>query len=42
MPTGEITILAGDPGVGKSYFSYFLSAQVSIGGFLAQCPRQSY
>jgi len=41
MPTGEITILAGDPGVGKSYFSYFLSAQVSIGGFWPNAPDRA-
>jgi putative DNA primase/helicase len=32
IPLGEITLLIGDPGIGKSYFSYFLSAQVSKGG----------
>lgn len=32
IPLGEITILVGDPGVGKSYFSYFLAAQISRGG----------
>ncbi|GAG15027.1 unnamed protein product, partial [marine sediment metagenome] len=39
IPLGEITILAGDPGIGKSYFSYFLSAQVSIGGFWPDAPN---
>ncbi|KPK74572.1 MAG: hypothetical protein AMJ89_05920 [candidate division Zixibacteria bacterium SM23_73] len=39
IPLGEITILAGDPGVGKSYFSYFLSAQVSIGGSWPNDPK---
>jgi len=39
IPLGEITILAGDPGVGKSYFSYFLSAQVSIGGTWPNAPN---
>jgi len=33
IPLGELTLLIGDPGVGKSYFSYFLSALVSKGGF---------
>ncbi len=32
IPLGELTLLIGDPGTGKSYFSYFLSAQVSKGG----------
>ena len=32
IPLGELTLLIGDPGIGKSYFSYFLSAQVSKGG----------
>lgn len=39
IPLGEITILAGDPGVGKSYFSYFLSAQVSTGGSWPDAPK---
>ena len=38
IPLGEITILAGDPGAGKSYFSYFLSAQVSTGGSWPDAP----
>jgi putative DNA primase/helicase len=39
IPLGEITILAGDPGVGKSYFSYFLSAQISKGGSWPDAPN---
>ncbi|TET69637.1 MAG: hypothetical protein E3J56_09310 [Candidatus Aminicenantes bacterium] len=41
IPLGEITILAGDPGVGKSYFSYFLSAQVSTGGSWPNNPNRA-
>ncbi|TET19432.1 MAG: AAA family ATPase, partial [Candidatus Aminicenantes bacterium] len=38
IPLGEITLLVGDPGVGKSYFSYFLSAQISKGGSWPDAP----
>ena len=41
IPLGEITILAGDPGVGKSYFSYFLGAQVSTGGTWPNTPNRA-
>ena len=41
IPLGEITLLIGDPGVGKSYFSYFLSAQVSTGGFWPDAMDES-
>ncbi len=40
IPLGEITLLIGDPGVGKSYFSYFLSAQVSKGGYWPNYPNR--
>jgi len=40
IPLGEITLLVGDPGAGKSYFSYFLSAQVSIGGTWPDAPDE--
>jgi len=40
IPLGEITLLIGDPGVGKSYFSYFLSAQVSKGGYWPNEPNR--
>lgn len=40
IPLGEITLLIGDPGVGKSYFSYFLSAQVSKGGYWPTNPNR--
>lgn len=38
IPVGELTLLIGDPGTGKSYFSYFLSAQVSKGGAWPNAP----
>ena len=38
IPLGELTLLIGDPGVGKSYFSYFLSALVSRGGYWPTDP----
>jgi len=41
IPLGEITLLIGDPGVGKSYFSYFLGAQVSNGGYWPDDPNKS-
>ncbi len=41
IPLGEITLLIGDPGTGKSYFSYFLSAQVSRGGSWPDDPDNS-
>lgn len=31
IPLGELTILEGDPGVGKSFFTHWLSAQVCDG-----------
>ena len=40
IPLGEITLLVGDPGVGKSYFSYFLSAQISKGGSWPDAPDE--
>jgi putative DNA primase/helicase len=40
IPLGEITLHIGDPGVGKSYFSYFLSAQVSKGGYWPNYPNR--
>jgi len=40
IPLGEITLLVGDPGVGKSYFSYFLSAQISKGGSWPDAPNK--
>ncbi len=40
IPLGEITLLIGDPGVGKSYLSYFLSAQVSKGGYWPDKPNR--
>ena len=40
IPKGEITLLVGDPGVGKSYFSYFLSAQISKGGSWPDAPDE--
>jgi len=41
IPLGEITLLVGDPGVGKSYFSYFLSAQISKGGSWPDAPDET-
>ena len=38
IPLGELTLLIGDPGTGKSYFSYFLSAQISKGGSWPNAP----
>lgn len=40
IPLGELTLLIGDPGIGKSYFSYFLSAQVSRGGSWPDTPTE--
>jgi len=40
IPLGELTLLIGDPGIGKSYFSYFLSAQVSRGGSWPDAPTE--
>ena len=40
IPLGELTLLIGDPGIGKSYFSYFLSAQVSKGGSWPDAPTE--
>ena len=34
IPLGMITIMEGDPGVGKSYLAMHMAAQVSIGGSL--------
>lgn len=34
IPLGMITIMEGDPGVGKSYLAMYIAAQVSIGGSL--------
>lgn len=34
IPYGMITIMEGDPGVGKSYLAMHIAAQVSIGGSL--------
>ena len=31
IPLGKFSLLVGDPGTGKSYFSIFLSAQISKG-----------
>jgi len=41
IPLGELTLLIGDPGIGKSYFSYFLSAQVSRGGSWPDVPTET-
>ena len=38
IPLGELTLVIGDPGTGKSYFSYFLSAQISKGGSWPDAP----
>src|SRR5205823_1720675 len=32
IPRGALTVIAGDPGCGKSSFTYFLAAQPSLGG----------
>lgn len=34
IPFGMITIMEGDPGVGKSFLAMHIAAQVSIGGYL--------
>jgi archaellum biogenesis ATPase FlaH len=39
IPYGMITIMEGDPGVGKSYLAMHIAAQVSIGGTLPGVPK---
>jgi len=39
IPYGMITIMEGDPGVGKSYLAMHIAAQVSIGGSLPGVPK---
>src|SRR5215510_7562222 len=34
IPFGMVTIMEGDPGVGKSYLAMHIAAQLSIGGSL--------
>jgi Predicted ATP-dependent serine protease len=34
IPFSMITIMEGDPGIGKSYLAMHLAAQISIGGCL--------
>ena len=41
VPFGKVTLLAGHPGLGKSFFSLYLAAMASIGGLLPdgiRCP----
>src|SRR5262245_15192843 len=39
IPFGMVTIMEGDPGVGKSYLAMHIAAQVSIGGSLPGVER---
>lgn len=39
IPFGMITVMEGDPGVGKSYLAMHIAAQVSIGGTLRGVDR---
>ena len=34
IPYGKLTILEGDPGLGKTFFSLFLCSAISTGGLL--------
>jgi len=39
IPLGMITVMEGDPGIGKSYLAMHIAAQVSIGGTLPGVKR---
>jgi RecA-family ATPase len=39
IPYGMTTIAEGDPGIGKSYLTMHIAAQVSVGGSLPNAPR---
>jgi predicted ATP-dependent serine protease len=39
IPYGMSTIAEGDPGIGKSYLTMHIAAQVSVGGSLPNAPR---
>lgn len=40
IPAGAVTILAGDPGSGKSYLTHYLAAQVTRGAIWTDCPAE--
>ena len=39
IPSGTLTIIAGDPGSGKSFLSLYLASQVSTGGAWPDCDK---
>lgn len=39
IPYGMITVMEGDPGIGKSYLAMHIAAQISIGGNLPGVPK---
>ncbi|MCM2291430.1 AAA family ATPase [Allorhizobium sp. BGMRC 0089] len=39
IPYGMITVMEGDPGIGKSFLAMHIAAQISIGGSLPGVPK---
>lgn len=39
IPYGMITVMEGDPGIGKSYLAMHIAAQISVGGRLPDVPK---
>ncbi len=40
IPTGAVTIFAGDPGTGKSYLTHYIASQVTRGAIWPDCPDE--
>jgi putative DNA primase/helicase len=41
IPAGKLSLLVGDPGVGKSFFTIFLASQISKGEGWPDCKNES-
>lgn len=42
IPLGKLTLLAGDPGLGKSFITMDLAARLSVGGSIPGCPGECF